>query len=664
MLENENILGWLLDDAAVHWLFLPVVVEFENNIGWFIEGVELVEDKNQLDLLPELALVFENEKSTGWPPDDFAPGEQGNQLDLLHEDGFVLGNENQPCCSLLEDVTFEKENKFCWHPEFDVVLVGEKQSGSPISGIVVPTWESKFGCLSVDVVGSDNENRLGGLANDFGGPAGGKIFCWSYDTTLLFENEGKHEWVAGDLVLLNDIKPLGWLAWPTVELEGEINIGWPPDTVVVLEKDNDFDWLPEGTALLTGKNKLTWLVDVIAVREEKNVPDWFFDVVVVLKNDNKLVWFLVGVAALGGVNETNRFSKEAEVLENEKILGWLLNNVALHWSLFLVLVAFENNIGWFNEGAKLLEGKSKLGLLSDHVRVFENEKNTSCSSDDFGPLERGNQSHLLHEDAFVIGNVNEFSCSFLDNVVFEKENEFGRVFDVLVKREKQSGSLLDGIVVPTCEKKFDWSFDDVIGSDNEERFWGLANDFGEIAGRNVVGWSHDITVVLEDEDKLEWMANDLVLLNDLKPLGWLACTIAELEGERNIGWLADTVVMLGNEDNFEWLPDDIPLLTDENKLVWLHNAIAAREEWNELSWVIEVAVFFENNLDWLSHNDVVLENKNNPGWLSHDIVLSLVSEDATILGNKGNLDWIADDVVVLTSTPGTVAAKVTVFENE
>ena len=110
MLENENILGWLLDDAAVHWLFLPVVVEFENNIGWFIEGVELVEDKNQLDLLPELALVFENEKSTGWPPDDFAPGEQGNQLDLLHEDDFVLGNENQPCCSLLEDVTFEKES--------------------------------------------------------------------------------------------------------------------------------------------------------------------------------------------------------------------------------------------------------------------------------------------------------------------------------------------------------------------------------------------------------------------------------------------------------------------------------------------------------------------------------------------------------------------------
>ena len=44
--------------------------------------------------------------------------------------------------------------------------------------------------------------------------------------------------------------------------------------------------------------------------------------------------------------------------------------------------------------------------------------------------------------------------------------------------------------------------------------------------------------------------------------------------------------------------------------------------------------------------------------------MSLVSEDATILGNKGNLDWIADDVVVLTSTPGTVAAKVTVFENE
>lgn len=42
----------------------------------------------------------------------------------------------------------------------------------------------------------------------------------------------------------------------------------------------------------------------------------------------------------------------------------------------------------------------------------------------------------------------------------------------------------------------------------------------------------------------------------------------------------------------------------------------------------------------------------------------MVSEDADILGNKKNIDWFADDVVVTTSTPGTLAADVMVFESE
>ena len=62
---------------------------------------------------------------------------------------------------------------------------------------------------SVDVVGSDNKNKFWGLANDFGGPVNGKILCLSHDTTIVFEDEDKHEWMTDDLVLLSNTKPLG-----------------------------------------------------------------------------------------------------------------------------------------------------------------------------------------------------------------------------------------------------------------------------------------------------------------------------------------------------------------------------------------------------------------------------------------------------------------------
>ena len=41
------LLGWLFHDVALHWFQFFVVVEFENNIGWFTVGGEILEGKNQ-----------------------------------------------------------------------------------------------------------------------------------------------------------------------------------------------------------------------------------------------------------------------------------------------------------------------------------------------------------------------------------------------------------------------------------------------------------------------------------------------------------------------------------------------------------------------------------------------------------------------------------------
>lgn len=73
------------------------------------------------------------------------------------------------------------------------------------------------------------------------------------------------------------------------------------------------------------------------------------------KTETHLISFLVtlpylriGFVGVEGENETDWFPKEAAVLENENVLGWLIN-VALHWSLFPVVVEFKNNIDWFTE---------------------------------------------------------------------------------------------------------------------------------------------------------------------------------------------------------------------------------------------------------------------------------------------------------------------------
>ena len=107
--------------------------------------------------------------------------------------------------------------------------------------------------------------------------------------------------MAGDLVLLNDTKPLGWLACTIAELEGERNIGWLADTVVLLRKEDNFDWLPDDMALLTNENKLVWLHDDIVAREERNKLGWVTDDAavnldwlsrnVVFENENNLGWF-------------------------------------------------------------------------------------------------------------------------------------------------------------------------------------------------------------------------------------------------------------------------------------------------------------------------------------------------------------------------------------
>ena len=264
VLENENILGLLFDHVAVHWLLFPVVFEFVN-----IEGVELVEGKKQLGFLRDLAPMSENEKNTVWPRDDFAPLEREEQVDLLNENDFVLGNENQLSFSLFDDVSFEEENKFCWHPEFNMALEDEKQSSPILDGIVVLTCENGLVWLPDGVVRSDNETRLRWLVNDFGGLVGKSILGSSHNTTIVLENE---DWLSGDLVLLNYIKPLGWQACTIVELKGEKNVGWLSNTVVVLENENNFDWLADDIVLLTGENKLSWLSNATAVREEKNVP--------------------------------------------------------------------------------------------------------------------------------------------------------------------------------------------------------------------------------------------------------------------------------------------------------------------------------------------------------------------------------------------------------
>ena len=111
--------------------------------------------------------------------------------------------------------------------------------------------------------------------------------------------------------------------------------------------------------------------------------------------------------------------------------------------------------------------------------------------------------------------------SLLDDVALEKEKKsrWYPEFDVVLEDEEQSGSLLDGIVVSTCENKLGWLRVDVLESHNVKKLWGLANDFGGSAGRNILCWPHDTTVVLKDKDKHEWMTGNSVLLNDLKLLG-------------------------------------------------------------------------------------------------------------------------------------------------
>ena len=51
-----------------------------------------------------------------------------------------------------------------------MVLEDEKWSCWLFDTIVVPTFENKFGWFFVDVVGSDNKERLWKLVNDFGEP--------------------------------------------------------------------------------------------------------------------------------------------------------------------------------------------------------------------------------------------------------------------------------------------------------------------------------------------------------------------------------------------------------------------------------------------------------------------------------------------------------------
>ena len=57
--------------------------------------------------------------------------------------------------------------------------------------------------------------------------------------------------------------------------------------------------------------------------------------------------------------------------------------------------------------------------------MFENEKSTGWSLDDFEPLERENHLDLLHDGAFALGNENQLSCFLLDDVTFEKGNKSG-----------------------------------------------------------------------------------------------------------------------------------------------------------------------------------------------------------------------------------------------
>ena len=184
------------------------MVKFENSVGWFTEGVELQASKIQVGWLPDFSLVFENEESTSWPPDDFTPLEQEKESDLLHEDPIVFGNENEFHCSFLNNVAFEKGNKFAWYAESDVALKCEIQSGSLLDGIMVPTCENKFVWLFVIVAGYDNENRLWGPANEYWGSTSGNIVGRSHDNTVVLESEDNHEWMADDLVLLNDLEPL------------------------------------------------------------------------------------------------------------------------------------------------------------------------------------------------------------------------------------------------------------------------------------------------------------------------------------------------------------------------------------------------------------------------------------------------------------------------
>ena len=337
LLENENILGWLLNDVTLHWSLFPVVFEFENNIGWFTEGVELPAGKNELGLLPGFAPVFENEKSIGWPSDNFSPLERKNWSYLLHEDAFVFGNENEFPCSFLNNVAFERENKFDWYPESDVAVEGEKQSRSLLDGIIVPAFENKLGWLSVDVVEFDNANRLWRPANDFWRPAGGNIIGWSHDTTVVLGDEDKHECMAGGLVLLNDLKSLGWSACTTGELQGERYIVWLADTVVVLGSKDNFDWLPDDMALLAGENKLPWLHDVIAAREEIKELSWVIDNVVVnldwlshndvvFEDENNLGW-------LSGDIILSVFPEDADILENKESLDWLADDIVVLTSI-------------------------------------------------------------------------------------------------------------------------------------------------------------------------------------------------------------------------------------------------------------------------------------------------------------------------------------------
>lgn len=88
---------------------------------------------------------------------------------------------------------------------------------------------------------------------------------------LVFEDEDKHEWMADDLVLLNDKKPPSWLGCTIAELEGERDIGWLPDTVVVFEDEKKFDCLPVAMVLI---NRLDYLMLLQFEKTETHLTDF------------------------------------------------------------------------------------------------------------------------------------------------------------------------------------------------------------------------------------------------------------------------------------------------------------------------------------------------------------------------------------------------------